>query len=440
MDIGLIIMVVVAGIGLLILLLSGQHIAFALMSMGIFGIYTFLPRSILGDASRQSWDILNTSALTAIVLYVFMGELILKGGLSQKIYEALDKWMGKLPGGLLHSCIGFSAIFAAVSGSSIATTATVGTVSVTSMKERGYEPSLIYGAVAGGSTLGILIPPSVIMILYGALADVSIARCFFGGMIPGIMLALLFMLYIAVRAILTPSLAPTIKSETLIPWKDRLVALIDLMPMFLLAAIVLGGIYLGLYTPTEAAAIGCIVVLVFLLITNRLSWSLLKEALTAALYTSCMIYMILAGAAIMAYVIQYIRIPHLLIEWVIDLDLSPYLVLAFTCMLYYLMGCFICGTTMTIITIPIIFPVMMALGFDPVWYAVVYTINVEVSLISPPVGMNLFVLKGVDPSARFDQIYWGIVPYVGILTLMIILLVLFPQIALFLPNMMVGPH
>jgi C4-dicarboxylate transporter, DctM subunit len=421
-------------LGLLMFILSGQPIAFALMTTGILAIYLFLPRNILGDASRQSWNMLNTSGISAIALYVFMGELILKGDMSDQIYRALDKWVRNLPGGLLHSCVVFCALFAAISGSSIATAATVGTVALPSMKGRGYDLRMIYGAIGGGATLGILIPPSVIMILYGALANVSIARCFFAGMIPGILLALFFMAYIVIRAKRTPSLAP--KVQETISWREKFEALGDLIPIVSLAVVILGGIYFGLYTPTEAAAMGCILVIVFLLFLRRMSWSRFLGALTGCLYTASMLYMILAGAGIVAYVVQYMKITDMIVERIVNLNLSPYVVLAFTCLLYYIMGCFICGTTMVVVTVPVIYPVINAIGFDPIWWGVILTLNIEVGLITPPVGMNLFVIQGIDSQGKFEDIALGALPYVALITLMIILLTLFPQIAMWLPNHM----
>ncbi|UCF92517.1 MAG: TRAP transporter large permease subunit [Desulfobacterales bacterium] len=418
---------------LLVFLLSGMQIAFALMAVGLVGLYVFLPHCVPGDAARQAWNAVNSYPLTAVVLYIYMGELIVQGGVSEVVYESLDKWLGGLPGGLLHSVIGFCALFAAVSGSSVATAATIGTVAIPPMKKRNYDPKLMSGAMAAGGALGILIPPSVIMILYGALAGVSIAKCFFGGIIPGLILTLLFMSYIALRAIKSPKLAPLYHEE--ISWRQRFAALRGIVPVFFLAVMILSGIYLGIWTPTEAAAVGCLGTFLMIIVRKKLSRSLIYQSLKRTLQTSSMVLMILAGAGLVSYVMNYLRIPILLIEWINSVGLSPYVVLIFVCIIYYILGCFIEGISICIITVPIIFPAMVALGFDPIWFGIILAINIEVSLITPPVGMNLYVLKGIDADSKFGDIFVGVVPFVGMMSLLILILTIFPDIVTWLPNL-----
>lgn len=335
---------------------------------------------------------------------------------------------------MLHSVIASCAVFAAVSGSSVATAAAMGSVAIPSMKQRKYDPALMYGAVAAGGTLGILIPPSVVMILYGSLSGVSIAKCFFGGIIPGIILAILFMIYIFFKVRMSPSLAPAF-AET-VSWKERFAALGGVGPVLLLVVIILGGIYLGLMTPTEAAAIGCVACFIIIIARRRMSWSLLTGALKGTLFISSMVFMIIAGAAVVSYVVQYLRIPILLIEWINGLALSRYWVLAGVCFIYYVMGCLIDSICIVIITVPIVYPAMMAIGFDPIWFGIILVINIEVALITPPVGMNLYVLKGIDSESTFAQIIAGSAPYVAIMTLMIIILTIFPKLATWLPSLM----
>ena len=419
---------------LLVFLGSGMHIMFALLAVGTIAFYVFLPRTVTGDISRQAWNGVNSFSLTAVSLYIFMGELILRGGISDVVYKSLDKLLGKLPGALLHSVIVFCALFAAVSGSSVATAATIGTVAIPSFKQRQYDVKMMFGSMAAGGALGILIPPSVIMIIYKALAGVSIARCFFGGMIPGAILSLLFMTYIIIRILISPSLAP--KFEEKVTARDRLMALVGVGPIVILAGVILGGIYLGVWTPTEAAAIGCLAILVMIAIRKKMSLPVLIESLRGTLYTSSMIFMVLAGAAIVSYIISYLRIPILLIEFVTNLGLSRYSVLAIVCFSYLLMGCFIEGICMVIITVPIVYPVMVSLGFDPVWFAIILTICIELGLVTPPVGINLYVLKGVDRDSDFADIVLGVLPYVGIMIFMIVILTVFPRLVTWLPDMM----
>lgn len=419
---------------LLIFLLSGIPIAFGLLGVGIIALYFLLPLMATGDAAHHSWTMLNNSALTPIVLYIFMGELVLRAEISESAFKALDEWIGRIPGGLLHSVIGFCGLFAAVSGSSVATAASVGTVAIPPMKQRGYDRKMIYGAVAAGGTLGILIPPSMSMIIYGWLSNVSIGKCFFAGIIPGILLVALYMFYIILRVRRFSGLVPISKEKK--RWKDKISALPGLAPIFMLGLIILGGIYFGIYTPTEAAAIGCVVALVIIIAKRRMTWSLLNNALQGTLYTSCMIYMIIAGAGLNAYVIEYLRIPILLIEWIRDLGLSNYMVLTAVCIIYYIMGCFVEGIAMCIITIPVIQPVMVALGFDPFWFGVIMVICIEVGMITPPLGINLYVIQGIDPECNFAEIVFGTIPYVAIMTILIVTLTIYPKLATWLPSMM----
>ena len=419
---------------LIVFLLSGMHIAFAMLAVGTIAFYVFLPRTVTGDISRQAWIGVNNYSLTAVCLYIFMGEIIFKGGIGDTVYDSLEKLLNSLPGSLLHSVIIFCALFAAVSGSSVATAATIGTVAVPIIKKRGYDVKMMYGAMAAGGTLGILIPPSVVLLLYGALTGESVAKCFLGGMIPGIMLSSFFMIYIIIKVLLSPSLAPKLKEKVTL--REMLIAPKGLMPVVLLAIIILGGIYLGIFTPTESAAVGCVATFGIIFLRGRMTWGLIITSMRATLYTTSMIFMVIGSAAVVSYVVSYLRIPAQLAEYVTSLGLSRYYVLAFVCFAYLIMGCFIEGMCMVILTVPILFPVMMALSFDPVWFGVILTICVEMGLITPPVGMNLYVLKGVDRDSDFGDIIAGSWPYVAIMLLMIIVLTIYPRIVTWLPDML----
>jgi len=434
MELGLGVLIAILMIGLVILLLSGMPIAFALLMMGLAGLYFLVgtPKA----AAISAWNQVNNYVFAAAPLYILMGEVLHRSGLSEEIFTSLNKWLGRFPGGLIHPVIGSCAFFAAVSGSSVATAATMGRVAFPAMKQRNYNPQLMYGAVAAGGTLGILIPPSIIMIIYGGMANVSIGRLFFGGFIPGIVLALTFMTYVALWARISPSIAPA-SAET-VSWKDRFRALAGLATVFIIMAIVFGGIYFGIMTPTEAAAIGALAALIIATVRGRMSLRLLADALWGTLIMTSMILMIIAAAAIFGYVVHFLRIPVLIMEWVGGLGVSPYTVLLFVCLLLYVLGCFIEGTSVLVILTPILVPLMVSIGFDPVWFGIIFVINIEVALITPPVGLNLFVIKGVEPESTFGQIFMGAAPFVGMMTLMIILLAAFPQLVLWLPDLAFG--
>jgi C4-dicarboxylate transporter DctM subunit len=434
MELGMGVIIGLLFAGLLVVLLSGVEIAFGLIAVGLVAMYTVLPHSVAGDAARQAWNQVNSYSLGAVVMYVFMGELILKAGLSHGIFRALNLWLGRVPGGLLHSVTGACTFFASISGSSVACAASVGSVAVPTMRERGYDMRLVYGAIAGGGALGILIPPSIIMILYGSLAGVSIGQCFIGGIVPGILLALMFAGYNYLRVRINPSLAPD--EEVPPSLMEKLRGSGDLLPLLFLAVFLLGGIYLGFFTPTEAAGVGVALTLIIVLFYGKLNWELLRESSKATVMASSMIFMILAGAALVSYVVNYLKIPVLLTEWVTDVGLGAYTVLFLVCVLLFILGCLIDGISICIILVPVLFPVMSQLGFDPIWLGILLTINIEIGLLTPPFGINLFVIKGIDGKADFGQIVAGAMPYVFMMMLMIVLITLFPPLVTWLPNLM----
>ncbi len=430
------VMVALMFAGLLVVLLSGVEVAFGLIAVGLVSMYAFLPLSVTGDAARQAWNQLNSYSLSAVVMYIFMGELILKAGLSEGIFRGLNRWLGGVPGGLLHSVTGACTFFAAISGSSVACAASVGSVAIPTMRAQRYAPRLIFGAIAGGGALGILIPPSIIMILYGSLAGVSIAQLFIAGIVPGVLLALMYVGYNYARVRMDPSLAPAAAAQG--TFMERVRGSSELIPLLMLAALLLGGIYLGFFTPTEAAGIGCALTVLIVLAYGRLSWALLRESSRATVAASSMIFMILAGAAMVSYVVNYLRIPALLAEWVGAVGLGPYTVLVLVCLLLFVLGCFIDGISICIVLVPVLFPLMMKLGFDPIWFGILLTITIEVGLLTPPFGINLFVIKGIDPKADFTDIVMGAVPYVLMMGLMIVMITVFPSIATWLPAAMMG--
>jgi C4-dicarboxylate transporter, DctM subunit len=414
-------------------ILSGIHVALGLMGLGLIGVHFLLPRTIIGDAAYQGWIAIDNTTLVAVVLYVLMGELIQRSSLGERAFSCLEKLLSGIPGGLLHSTIGFSGLFAAVSGSSVASAALLGTVTVPPMKERGYDRQMMYGAVAGGGTLGILIPPSIIMVLYGYLGGVSIAALFIAGIVPGLLLIIAFCAYIAVRILLNPALAGT-TTGSVYNLRQRLVSLLDIVPLIFIGGIVMIGIYAGIWTPTEAAAGGCVATIAATAAMRELRWGIIVRAMYSTLITSSMILIILVGSSLIAYIANFMHVPTTLLSLIRDAELGPYQILFFCCLIFFVLGCFVDGLSIAIITVPIVLPIMTSLGFDPVWFGVVFTILIEISLITPPFGMNLFVLNGVVEQSRFSDIVMGSVPYFIILLGMITVLAFIPEIALWLPR------
>ena len=418
---------------ILILVMAGMRIGFALITIGVPSLILLPPRPLLQPLAEVCWSQLNSFTLTALPLFIFMGELMTGGKISEQLYRAADKWLSRLPGGLANANIGACSVFAALSGSSIATAAAIGSVAIPAMESRGYNPRLIFGSVGAGGTLGILIPPSITMIIYGYLGSVSIGKLFIGGVVPGLLLAASFICYIMLWSWRSPSIAPKLAERP--SWREMLYSLGDAFPSILLILVVLGSIYLGVATPTEAAAVGAFGALMINFFQRQLSFRMLQKCLKGnGLYhrhdrphhdrgnDGCLCSPHFADS-------------HQLERGNRRLGNEPLPGPCSRCLLLYVLGCFIDGISILIIMTPILIAMMKTLGFDLVWFGVIFTINIEVSLLTPPVGMNLFVLKGIAPHADMSDIIMGTLPYVGILTLGIIALTVWPQLATWLPNL-----
>jgi C4-dicarboxylate transporter DctM subunit len=421
-------------LGIIVLVLMHMNIFLVFFSMGALCLYFLMPRPMLNQLGPAMWSVLFSFPLTSVVLFVLMGELLLHGGISEDLYNCMEKWLQRLPGGLAQVNIAACSLFAAITGSSVSCAATMGVIGGPEMERRGYDNRLTYGSLGAGGTLGILIPPSIPMILYGALTETSVGKLFMAGVVPGILATLLFMTFSGVWALKSPSIVP--HSHTVYSWKNKLDALRDLTPTLILIFAILGGIYGGVVTPTEAAAVGALVALVLVAARRKLTWSVLKKTMMSTLYVSSMSMMILAGSSIISFALSYLKVPQDLSEWVAQLGLSRYLVYSMVCIMYLILGMFIDGISMLIVTVPAIVPLLTGLGFDPVWIGIFIVIEIEVALLTPPVGVNLYVLQGVSEKATFGEIALGAVPYVGILILMLIILAAFPQLALWLPSTM----
>jgi len=343
-------------------------------------------------------------------------------------------WLSNIPGRLLHINVVACSLFAAVSGSSAATTATVGKITLDELSRRGYDRSLAIGSLAGAGTLGFLIPPSLIMIIYGVLSDTSIGKLFIGGVIPGLLLASFYSLYIMLRAKMKPSIVPAAK-ETY-STSDKLASLKELVPVLLLVFVVLGGIYLGFTTPTEAAAIGVLGALILALAYRNLTWQNFKEALLQAVQTTAMICLIIAGAAFLAQVVGFVGIARGISEYIVSLNMSPYMLLVVLGIMYLILGMILDGISIVVMTLPIVLPIVTSAGFDALWFGIFLVIMVELSQITPPVGFSLFVIQGIayEPVVNIIK---ATLPFLVIMILMVVLLTFFPELVLYLPNKMI---
>jgi tripartite ATP-independent transporter DctM subunit len=422
----------ILGILLLFLLLaSGLEIAASLGIFSIIGLVVALDQSPF-IVARMTWGVAYNHVLTAIPLFVFMGEIFLRSGISERLFNGLQKWVGRLPGGLASTIVVACTIFSAISGSSPATAATVGAISIPEMKKNGYDTKLAYGVVAAGGTLGILIPPSITMIVYGAFVGISVVDLFKAGIIPGMLLAAAFIAMIMIRAKLNPAIAP--RSEVSATWSEKLHAIRDIAPLFLIIGAVLGGIMMGITTPTEGAAVGVVFSIVFSFLYKKLTWKVIKESALDSVKMTSMILFVIFGANALAYIVQSMKIPEIIATPILALDVSKYTIIFFICALYFVLGCFLDVLSMLLVTIPLIVPIIPKLGYDLTWFGIVFVICTEAGMITPPVGLNLFVIQGIDKDATLVDIMLGSIPFLAIITIMIAIIVLFPDIVLWLPS------
>jgi C4-dicarboxylate transporter DctM subunit len=415
-------------IGLLALSLPVAAVLGA-VGLALDRLYSFLPlRLALGEIT---WGTTTDVILVAIPMFVLLGEILLRAGIAERMYNAMSHWLSWLPGGLMHSNIGACTLFAAVCGSSVATAATIGTVAIEQIDRQGYNPRFFLGTIAAGGTLGILIPPSINMIIYGVLTDTSIPQLYLAGFLPGIVLAGLFMLTVLIGCLIRPAWGGRRGASD---WTARLRSLPDLIPPLLIFVLVIGSIYAGLATPTEAASLGVIGALALAAWKRRLSWPMLRATVEGTMRTSAMIMAILIGAYFLNFVLTSIGLTGRVNEIVLNLGLSPMETLISVVVFYVILGMFMETLTMMVATVPIITPVIVAQGFDPVWFGVLIMLLVETAMITPPVGINLFVVQGVRGRGQLHDVIIGSAPFVVTLLLMIALLILFPQLALWIPQ------
>lgn len=420
-------------VSLFLLLGSGVWIGLTLAGVAWIGMELFSSRSA-GDAMAVTiWGSASSWTLTALPLFVWMGEILFRTRLSENMFKGLAPWVNALPGRLLHTNILGSTIFAAVSGSSAATCATIGKMTIPELTKRGYPPERVIGSLGGASTLGLLIPPSIVMIVYGVAAEVSIAKLFVAGVIPGLVLASMFSGYLVVWSLLNPDKIPQADADMSLVEKLR--ASSELIPVVLLIGGVIGSIYVGVATATEAAAIGVVGSLILSAFQKSLSWQNFKDALLGATRLYCMMALILAGAAFLTLSMGYIGLPRHLAEWVGSLGLSPGMLLVALALFYIVLGCFLDGISMIVLTMGVIVPSVQAAGIDLIWFGIFIVLVVEMAQITPPVGFNLFVLQGMT-RREINWIAKVCLPYFFIMVLAVCMLWWFPALVMWLPSHM----
>jgi len=404
--------------------------------MGVLGLLLgklFSPFPIHRALGEVAWTGSTDFVLFAIPLFILLGQILLRSGIAEVTYKAADKWLSWLPGGLMHANIFASALFAATSGSSVATAATIGTLALPQAKKYGYNEALFAGSVAAGGTLGILIPPSINLIVYGFLTNTSIPRLFVAGIIPGIILALLFMAFILIACIIKPELGGR-KHVEKVEWRERINSLRDLIPTFIVFLIVIGSIYAGFATPTESAAMGVIAGLILAWKRKKLSLKMIRESFEGTLSATGMIAFILLAATFLNFVLVSLGLTDVLRDFISNLGLSPFQTLLLIIFVYIIMGFFIETLSMMVLTIPIVFPIIVDCGYDPIWFGVLLIVLIEMALITPPVGLNLYVVQGIREKGNISDIIVGSIPFAFVMLVMIALLVKFPGLATFLAS------
>ena len=419
---------------LFVLIFSRMPIGFVMAAVGFVGFGSLVSfDAALNLLARDVFDVFGSYSLTVIPLFVFMGQLAFHSGISSRLFDAAYKFIGHLPGGLAMATIGACAGFSAICGSTNATAATMAAAALPEMKRYDYKPGLATGVVAAGGSLGILIPPSVIFIVYGIMTQQSIGKLFVAGILPGILLTLLFAATIALWVTLKPDLAPRGPRFT---GREKLTSLSGLGETLLLFVIIMGGLFVGFFTPTEAGAVGAFSTLAIAVFRKQIDWRGFVTALRETTRITCMILVIVTGATVFGHFLAVTRIPFEIAGWIAGFDLPPWMIMMFIILTYLVGGCLIDSLALIMLTVPIFFPVVLHLGFDPIWFGVVIVLITQIGVITPPVGINVYVVSGVARDVPLDVIFRGVVPLLLALVIGTLLLIPFPWIALFLPSLM----
>jgi C4-dicarboxylate transporter, DctM subunit len=414
------------------ILLIGVPVAVVMAGIGVAGGLATVGRPMIESMGSVIWSVQNENILTAIPLFILLGEILLRSGLADKMYISLSAWLGRLPGGLLHANMSSCALFAATCGSSVATAATIGTVAIPALKERGYDMRQALGSLAAGGTLGILIPPSVAMLVYGSITNNSIGQLFIAGIIPGILLTLCFMAYIVYA-----NWNRTGMVEARLSFRDRLNLSRFLVPPFIIFAGVMGSLYMGWATPTESASLGVIIALGFAITVGRFDKTILHHCFRQTAAITGMIILIICGSFILNVTLNFLSIPQVLTKFVTALGVGPTEIILILIVFYLILGCFLEVLSMQVTTIPIAYPIVTALGVDPIWFGVFIVLMSEIALITPPVGMNLYVVQSIrSDNGPISDVINGVWPYVVIMLGFTVFLWYVPEVGLWLPRNM----
>jgi tripartite ATP-independent transporter DctM subunit len=412
---------------------AGVYIAAALGILGLLIGLVFSDRPFWVFAGQVMWAPSSNYVLVAVPLFLLMGEILLRAGLSERLYKALSIWLNRLPGGLLHTNIMSCAVFSAISGSSVATAATMGSVALPYFEKSRYSPRMVLGSLAAGGALGNLIPPGITFIIYGLMTETSVGQLYIAAIGPSILVTLLFMAVIFVHGLTHEAAEPMAR----VPWRQRLASIKELTPTAVLILLVLGSIYAGYATPTEAAALGVVGAAVFAALDGKLSFRMMHSSAEATARNTALIGLILFGAYLLNYVLTTLRVPQELASLVASLPLPNWAIMATIIGLYLALGTFMEGFSMIITTVPVVFPVVRALGYDPIWFGVIVTMMVEIAQISPPDGTVMYVLQGMRPrGGPITDVFVGVMPFVMVYILAVVALLFLPELALWLPRIM----
>ncbi len=418
---------------LLVLFVIGMPVGFAMALVGLVGFSMVrTPEAGLSILARDMFETFSSYSLTVIPMFIFMGSLAFASGMSRRLYDASHRFFGQMRGGLALSTIVACAGFAAICGSTAATAAAMGRVSLPEMKRYRYDDALATGTVAAAGSLGILIPPSTIFMVYGIMTEQSIGKLFLSGIIPGMVLSLLFAVTVIILCWRQPSLAPAGPATS---WKSKIMGLGGVLETFILFVFVIGGMFLGWFSPMQAGAIGSAGALVIGLVRRQLTWDAFIFAVKDTLRVSCEVMVIVAGATVFGHFIAVTKMPFLLTEWVSGASLPPMAVMAGLVLVFLLGGCFMDSLAMVTLMVPMVYPVVLALGFDPIWFGVIIVLVTEMGVITPPVGLNVYVLKGIAKDVPLETIFKGVWPFLLALITMVGILMAFPQLATFLPGL-----
>lgn len=426
---------IIGSILVVILLLSGMPIAFLMMLVGFLGVWVLSSfEAALGVLGRTVYEVASHYPYTIIPLFVLMGSFATQAGLTSELYSTFDKWFRRLPGGLGVATIAACAGFAAVSGSSVAATAAMGNIALPQMKRFNYKPRLAVGVIAAGGTLSFLIPPSLGFVIYGMLTEQSIGKLLISGIVPGFILSLAYIFVVVLQVKMDPSLAPMIKEK--VSLREKILALKGVWETLLVFLIVIGGIYFGFINPTEAGGIGATSLFIIVLAKRKFSLEGLVNALLEMTRVSTLVLFLVAGATIFSYFLALSTIPQVVSGWISSLSVSRYWILTIICLIYIFLGCFLDAVSMMVLTLPVIFPVILALNFDPIWFGVVAVLMMEAGLITPPVGLNVYTLAGIVKDVPMFEIFRGAAPFLLSIFLVVVIVTIFPQLVLFLPGLM----